>query len=74
MKSITEQLEKKITIRQEKKHFPAFEKQAKYKGNGVYNIMGTNLFSTDTRELFLMFVAARENIKYNSYEPIDSDH
>jgi hypothetical protein len=40
-----------------------FEKQASYLG-GVYSIPATNIYSTDTRELFLMFVAAQENISF----------
>jgi hypothetical protein len=63
-KSVIEQLKKKITPKMEIKHFPKFERQAGYLGNGVYNINGTNLFSTDTRELFLMFCAVQEGIKF----------
>ena len=62
MQDLTEHLEKKITAKMEAKHFDNFGKQARYKGNGVYFIAGTNLYSTDTRELFLMFCAVRENI------------
>ena len=67
MKPITsiDKLEKKITPDMEDKYLSQFEKQARYRGNGVYNISGTNLFSTDTRDLFLMFIAAKENIPYN---------
>jgi hypothetical protein len=57
-------LEKKITKKMEDKYTPLFEKQAAYRGNGVYSIPQTNLFSTDTRELFLMFVASKEGIKF----------
>ncbi len=64
--TLTEKLEKKITPRMEKKHMPVFEKQAEYLGQGVYNIPATNLFSTDTRELFLMFCASREGIKFQT--------
>lgn len=56
-------LEKKITPEMETKWMPKFEKQAGHRGNGVYNVLGTNLFSTDTRELFLMFCACKEGIK-----------
>jgi len=63
MKTLIEQLEPKITQKMEDKWMPQFEKQAGYRGNGIYNILGTNLFSTDTRELFLMFVATKEGIK-----------
>lgn len=64
MKTITQQLENKVTTQMQDKHFELYIKQARYKGNGIYFIPQTNLYSTDTRELFLMFVAARENIKY----------
>jgi hypothetical protein len=70
MKTLTEKLEKKITPEMEEKWMPKFEKQAGYRGNGVYNILGTNLFSTDTRELFLMFCASNEGIKLPNNELI----
>jgi len=63
MQTLIQKLEKKITPKMEDKWFALYSKQASYKGNGVYNIPGTNLFSTDTRELFLMFVAVKEGIK-----------
>ena len=72
MKTVGEKLEKKITSKMETKWFPSFEKQARYLGNGCYNICGTNLYSTDTRELFLMFVAAKEGIKIPS-EPLEKE-
>jgi len=68
MKTLTEKLEKKITLEMETKWMPKFEKQAGYRGNDVYNILGTNLFSTDTRELFLMFCATNEGIKLPNSE------
>ena len=68
MKTLTEKLEKKITLEMETKWMPKFERQAGYRGNGVYNILGTNLFSTDTRELFLMFCATNEGIKLPNSE------
>lgn len=61
--TLTEKLEKKITPEMEKTWMLYFEKQAGFLGNGVYNVLGTNLFSTDTRELFLMFVACKVGIK-----------
>ena len=64
MESILEKLKDKITPEMESKHWDNFMKQAQFLGNGVYNIPAINLYSTDTRELFLMFIAARENIKY----------
>ncbi len=63
--TITTQLEKKITQEMEDKYFPQFEKQAGYVGNGIYRMTGTNLFSTCTRELFLMFIASSEKIEFN---------
>ena len=62
--NLVAELEKKITPEMETKYFPKFEKQAAYLGNGVYSIPATNIYSTDTRELFLMFVAAQENISF----------
>lgn len=50
----------------EKKHLPSFTDQACYKGNGIYSI--ANLFSTDTRELFLMFIAQQEQVTYEKEE------
>jgi hypothetical protein len=64
--TLTEELEKKITEEMENKYFPKFQKQAGYLGNGVYSIPSTNIYSTNTRELFLMFVAAQENIPFES--------
>lgn len=61
--TLTEKLEKKITPEMEKTWMPYFEKQTGFLGNGVYNVLGTNLYSTDTRELFLMFVACKIGIK-----------
>ena len=57
-------LERKINQKQEEKHFSAFETQCVYLNNGIYAIAGTNVYSTDTRELMLMFVANREEIPY----------
>ena len=62
--TLIEELQMKITSDMENKHFPKFEKQASHLGNGVYSIPGTNLYSTDTRELFLMFVAYQEDISF----------
>lgn len=60
--TLTEELEKKITKEMEDKHYPNFSRFAGYAGNGVYCI--STLYSTDTRELFLMYVAEREKIAY----------
>jgi hypothetical protein len=64
--SLIDELEPKITKEMEDKHFPRFEKQAAYLGNGVYSIPATSLYSTNTRELFLMFVAVQENIPFEN--------
>ena len=62
--AIRKNLEKKITPALDKKWRKKFERQATYIGNEIYSIPATNLYSNDTRELFLMFVAACENIPY----------
>lgn len=62
--TLVAKLEKKITKEMENKYFPKFQKQAAYLGNGIYSIPGTNILSTNTRELFLMFVAAQENMPF----------
>lgn len=59
-------LEKKISAADEKKYKPLFDKQARYLGNGIYNVPGTNLLSTDTRELFIMFVLAKKGIPFTT--------
>jgi hypothetical protein len=48
--------------RAEKKHRDDFNRTAKYVGNGIYAIAGVQ--STDTRELFLMYCAICEGIKF----------
>jgi len=57
-------LEGLISRKVQDKHFNKFSKQARYLGNGVYNIPGTNLYANDTRDLFLMFCAAQEGIEF----------
>lgn len=64
--TLTEKLEKKITGKIENKYRNKFEKQARYIGNGIYGVPGTRMRSTDTRELFLMFCACQEGIKYET--------
>jgi hypothetical protein len=64
--TLTDKLEKKITAKMESKWMPKFEKQSRYLGKGVYSIPATNLFSTCTRELFLMFCACQEGIKFET--------
>lgn len=48
----------KITPDIEKKYYKVFSEQARYLGSDTYTI--SNLYNTDTRELFLMFVAQQE--------------
>ena len=60
MKNI-KKLEKEITQEMEDELRPDFNRQARFVGNGIYMIAG--LYSTDTRELFLMFVA-QEKLGY----------
>jgi len=55
-----ENIEKHITQDMEDRHFDNYCKQAGYVGNGIYRI--GNLHSTDTRELFLMYVAEQEGL------------
>lgn len=47
----------------QKKYEKNFQAAAVYLGNGTYGWKG--LYSTDTRELFLMGVLSSENISYN---------
>jgi hypothetical protein len=56
-------MEKLVTLEMENRHMPKFEKQARYLGNNVYSISGTNLVADDTRKLFLMFCLVQEGIK-----------
>lgn len=42
----------------ENKYRDRFEKQARFMGNGIYSISG--LYSTDTAELFRMFIDQQE--------------
>ena len=53
-----EELKAQITQEMETKWWSVFEKQAMYVGNKTYSIGG--LYSNDTRELFLMFIAQQE--------------
>ncbi len=46
----------------QKKHENNFKMYANYMGNGIYSWAG--VYSTDTRELFLMGVLGMENIPY----------
>jgi len=61
-KILVKNLHKYITPEMEEKYFNTFSRQASYMGNGIYSI--SNLYSTDTRELMLMYCAMREGIKF----------
>ena len=60
----TEYLESKLPkgLDVEKKYGDTFNKYARYMGNGVYSWGGD--VATDTRELFLIGILRRENIKF----------
>lgn len=62
MSAIIKELEGKISEELQDKWLDKFNRRSGYKGNGIYGI--GRLVSTDTRELFLMFVADVENIDY----------
>lgn len=53
-----EELKKLITDEIEWKYQDRFNREARYMGNGIYSISG--LYSTDTRELYLMFIGQQE--------------
>ena len=67
-----EQLVKLLPLPEEElenKWFKDFERQARYVGNGVYS--WHSIYSSDTRELWLLGVLAREGIvvpKEENYE------
>jgi len=61
---LRDNLKRLISKEMEDKWFNMFSKQAGYAGNGVYTIC--NLYSTDTRELFLMFIAQQEQIPFEN--------
>ena len=63
-KILIENLGKHITPEMEDKHFSKFERFAGHVGNGIYKIH--EHYSTDTRELFLMFCAQEENIEFEN--------
>ena len=63
-KILQKNLHKYITPKMEKKHFDLFSKRAGYVGNGIYSVSG--VYSTDTRELFLMYCAIQEGIPFET--------
>lgn len=60
-----EELEKDITPELEKKYGDYFDRFAAYVGNGIYTI--ARMYSTDTRELFLMYIHMREDIEMDAF-------
>jgi hypothetical protein len=62
MSNLVKTLEAKISTEMETKHYAAWERQARYMGNKVYQNTVTRQFSTDTRELMLMYIATMEKI------------
>lgn len=65
--TLIEKLEKRISKEVQDEYFKKYAKQARYKGNGVYFIPGTEMYSCSTRELFLMFCAAQKGIKFKNF-------
>ena len=61
-KKLIKELEKKCTREMQDNHFFRFSVLARRFGNGVYAISAHNIYSTDLRELFLIFVAIFEKI------------
>ncbi len=55
-------LEYLVNEEMEDKYRGNFEKYATYRGNGVY--YWKEIYSTDTRELFLLGILEAEKIKY----------
>ena len=60
-----EELEKEVTSKMEEDYRTKFERQAHYLGNKVYSIAG--LYSSDTRQLFLMYCLLREDLKMDDF-------
>jgi hypothetical protein len=56
-----EDLEKDVTDGMEKKYRRSFDNYARYVGNGIYTI--NKLYSSNTRELFLMYIHLKEDIE-----------
>jgi hypothetical protein len=54
-------LKSKVSDELEEKYRHSFDRSATYRGNGVYE--WANVFSTDTRELFLLGIIGIEGIK-----------
>lgn len=69
---IVEELENKISNEVQDRHFSTFSKQAVFLGNGIYEIAGR--YSTDTRELFLMYCADREGIIFETEEEEEEEY
>lgn len=60
-----EELQEGVTPELEEKYSNYFDRFAKYVGNGIYTI--GRMYSTDTRELFLMYIHMREDLEMYSF-------
>lgn len=60
-----EELEIQVSQESQDKFYKRFERQACYMGNNIYSITG--LFSTSTRELFLMFCLQQEDVEMEDF-------
>ena len=60
-----EELQEGVTPELEEKYGDYFNRFAKYVGNGIYTI--GRMYSTDTRELFLMYIHMREDLEMYSF-------
>lgn len=71
LKKLAKRLKKRVQTL-ENKYQKAFESQALYMGNGIYMLAG--LYSTDTRELKLMFILQQEGVKVNDkHDPVGDE-
>ena len=60
-----EELDKQVTQEMEEEYSLSFDRQASYLGNFTYSIAG--LYSSDTRQLFLMYCLLREDLKMDDF-------
>lgn len=60
-----EELQEGVTPELEEKYGDYFNRFAKYVGNGIYTI--GRMYSTDTRELFLMYIHMREDLEMDNF-------
>jgi len=71
LKELENNVEKLISKEKQEQYYNKFSVRARYIGNGIYTIEG--LYSTDTRELFLMYVARLENIDYEEKDTVEDN-